>query len=842
VTQATNVESSVVDVASHEAYRGVDALEVGVQCRVAVVLEGRIPATLAQAPSAISVWLVRPAKISKCYAQRPDCAHVQVHFTQITVKMKRKVGALEKIEADHAALRYKLKRDPQSYRDDFNNQYQQYETLRDLFLQNPSSTDSGLVALKDLIDFISHVADRYPDLTSKFPEDLTQILLLHHEVLEYELRDKIVGSIVLLRNKDVIDSTMLLNTLFPILISTPSKSLRQLLFTKILSDLRSSNVKATNHKLNRTIQTVLYNLLESDKESPKGIWAVKITRELWKRQIWNDARAVEVMRMAALSDNEKVITGGVRFFLGGDKEREEAAESDDDEDVDMARLRHQVGVNKKNKKNKRDLQKAAASVKKKEKKKNAPHPLNFSALHLLHDPQGFAETLFSKHVQNSKNKMQLESKLLVLQLVSRLVGLHKLTVLSLYSYFLKHLTPRQASVTSYLACLAQATHNYVPPDALEPLVQKIANEFVSEASASEVAAAGLNAIREICARQPLAMTDTLLQDLVQYRKSKDKGTMMAAKGLLSLYREVGADLLHKRDRGKDATMGIRAGTIKERRYGEEAIGGIDGIELLEKWKEDERRKKREEAGLDPDGHDGEELDEGEDWKAWDVESDGDSDDSGGWINVESDGEDIQISDSEDEKDKSKSKTKEPASKKRKLSNSTPAPTDTSLDQDPSKSVDAEIKSISKLLTTTILTPADLKQLRALQEAAAITSSLPSHKRAQLLAQRHADEAITAETIEAAASLGKKSTKEEKIAMAKGDRETNHQSTTAKRKEKKLAEGKSTTNKEKARKKNFMMTLSKAKSKNKRSLGDVKKTLQGHVDRSKRGGKRGNKGN
>jgi protein SDA1 len=60
--------------------------------------------------------------------------------------MKRKVGALEKIEADHAALRYKLKRDPQSYRDDFNNQYQQYETLRDLFLQNPSSIDSGLVA------------------------------------------------------------------------------------------------------------------------------------------------------------------------------------------------------------------------------------------------------------------------------------------------------------------------------------------------------------------------------------------------------------------------------------------------------------------------------------------------------------------------------------------------------------------------------------------------------------------------------------------------------------------------------------------------------------------------
>lgn len=79
-------------------------------------------------------------------------------------------------------------------------------------------------------------------------------------------------------------------------------------------------------------------------------------------------------------------------------------------------------------------------------------------------------------------------------------------------------------------------------------------------------------------------------------------------------------------------------------------------------------------------------------------------------------------------------------------------------------------------------------------------------------------------------------------MAKADRETNHQSTTAKRKAKKESEGKSTTNAEKARKKNFLMTLGKAKSKNKRSLGDVKKSMQGHIDRKKRGGKRGNAGN
>ena len=157
----------------------------------------------------------------------------------------------------------------------------------------------------------------------------------------------------------------LLNALFPLLIETTSKSLRAFVFQKILSDLRSSNAKAKNHRLNRSMQSTLYNLVASDRASPKGLWAVKFTRELWKRQIWVDAKAVEIMKEAALADNVKVITGGVRFFLGGDKEREELEDESSDEDaVDMGALRHQMGINKKTKKRGKDLKKAAASVKK----------------------------------------------------------------------------------------------------------------------------------------------------------------------------------------------------------------------------------------------------------------------------------------------------------------------------------------------------------------------------------------------------------------------------------------------------------------------------------------------
>ena len=730
-----------------------------------------------------------------------------------------------------------------SYKDDFLKQYSQYESQREIFLRAPSSaTEVGIISLRELIDFVAHVADCFPDATTSFSQELVELLTLHHATLEPELREKIVGSLVLLRRKDVIDSSTLLHALFPVLFATPSKSLRALLFKKILSDLRNSNAKTTNHRLNRTIQSVLYNLVITDRSSPNALWAVKLTRELWKRQIWTEAKAVDLMKEACLADNEKVVVGAVRFFLGGDQEREDLEdESSDEEAVDIGRLKHQIGINKKTRKKSKAVENAVAQVKRKERKKKQPHPLNFSAFHLLHDPQGFAEALFAKFLQGNKSRLKLEQKLLVLQLVTRLVGLHKLTILSLYSYFIKHLTPRQASVTSFLASLAQATHSQVPPDALEPLVQKIANEFVSEASASEVASAGLNAIREICARQPLAINDTLLQDLIMYRKSKDKGVMMAARGLLGLYRDARPELLKKRDRGKEAALGLRSGQRKELRFGEERPGEIEGLELLEKWKKQQEAAKKAERELqDGDQDQGSEgaddpsaasITDESDEDGWEVDED-ESDDSGSWKNVSSDGE-LEIENSD---------TDQPPKKRTKNM-------DDSAEHDENKeNAAAELeKELSSLATSKILTPADLAKLRELRLEASLNKALPAAQRRRLapssaLQERHTDDPFTAAEVEGLGALSKRATKADKVAMAKEGKteRAEHKSTQARRQEKKQAEGKSSTNKEKARKKNFMMTLGKAKGKQKRSLVEKGRVLKAHVERERKGGRRGNK--
>lgn len=101
----------------------------------------------------------------------------------------------------------------------------------------------------------------------------------------------------------------LLQTLFPLLPQS-SPTLRSLIQSTILTDLRTSNSKSKNHRLNKHVQGLLFSIVEkgmngneknlngdevatSKREKdgkPKGkveaLWAVRLAAELWRRGIW----------------------------------------------------------------------------------------------------------------------------------------------------------------------------------------------------------------------------------------------------------------------------------------------------------------------------------------------------------------------------------------------------------------------------------------------------------------------------------------------------------------------------------------------------------------------------
>lgn len=746
-----------------------------------------------------------------------------------------------------------VRRDPDSYHEEFLQQYSHYQSLRDIFLMNPLGAEKG-TEFGELIGFVSAVCSCYPKDTENFPRELRNILSSNHRDLSPELREKIIQCLTMLRNKGIISPEDLIQTIFPLLTAYSSsnsqagqhaKALRHQVYSTLITLLKALNAGAKNQKINRLTQALLFNLLE--QRDSQGLWATKLTRELWRRGIWDDTRTVEIMTQAALHPDTKVAVAGCKFFLGADKERTDNFEDSSDEDgFDMSALRHKMLINKKTSKRGKKLEQAVKTMKKKNGAKHSATYLNFSAIHLLRDPQGFADHLFDVHLSGKLgHKFDLDQKIMFMNLISRMIGTHKLTVLGIYTFFLKYLTPKQRNVTQIMAAAAQASHDLVPPDAISVVVRKIADEFVSDGVAAEVASAGINTIREICSRAPLAIEALLLQDLTTYKGSKSKPVVMAARSLISLYREVAPEMLLRKDRGKTASIQMQGGERGSLpQFGVElTVTGIPGLELLAKW--------RVEQGLDnADGN-------ASDWEVAD-NSEGESDIEGEWVTIESDKE-YNVSDSDDEKDEETPEVSERAqesddsgwgssedeqdvdekSNKEQESAqdlSEEETEDTSADMPPRKKKKVSLKetqdktrleaekAMMEMLSSRILTPADFAKLEELRVEAGVEKALGG-------------KATNEELVDSTTLVGKvkyKQLREERIAAAKEGKEDREKFGSRRGK---LDKPHSTTNREKARKKNFVMMIHKkaVQGKQKLSLRDRQKVLRAHIDKQKKKG-------
>lgn len=204
-------------------------------------------------------------------------------------------------------------------------------------------------------------------------------------------------------------------------------------------------------------------------------------------------------------------------------------------------VRFQTG--KKNTRVKKRKQKMMNRLTKRSNKVLTRDVINFSAIDMLHDPQSFAEKLF-KQLEGITG--DFEVKLLHIRLIARVVGVHKLVLYNFYPYLQRFITPQQRDVTMILQAAAHCTHDLVPPEVIEETMRCIANNFITERNQGQVMAVGLNTVREMAKRNPLAIGEDLLQDLTQYKKHIDRGVTTAAKGLIQLYRQEAPMLLHKK--------------------------------------------------------------------------------------------------------------------------------------------------------------------------------------------------------------------------------------------------------------------------------------------------------
>jgi len=512
-----------------------------------------------------------------------------------------------------ALLQNKLKRAPVAYEAEFRQQLRSFQAQLSIFALSPPKDGKEFGRL---MTFLSQVAHLYPSETPRFVESLLKLMESSAESMDPEMRRTTFQALVLLRNRGQLDPLKLLTLCFS-LFRCKDKVLRELVYVYIIRDIRNVNRKAANLKLNKAIQNVVFSMLE-DPSSTAAMRSLQVVIDLYKKRVWIDSRTVNVIAQACLSNQPKNIALGLQFFLGIDEKIDAFLEEEDD-DVIIESLQASTGKTKERlelgarKKSRQFSKLTKARERKREKEKKALKKARlaklqskmlpedgttsearrmstprFPAIELINDPQGFSEKLF-KNLKSSRDHFEI--RLMMMNLVSRVIGLHKLLLLPFYSFLHRYLQPHQRQVTNILAYLIQASHDLVPPEEIEPLVKHIANNFINDRSGPEYISVGLNSIRELTVKVPLLTTADGMQDffhdLVEYKSFKrDKSVVMASRSLLNLLREINPSVLQRKERGK-----FRNEVDHVRDYGDASVAeGVEGAELLQFLEEEARAK------------------------------------------------------------------------------------------------------------------------------------------------------------------------------------------------------------------------------------------------------------
>uniref|UniRef100_A0ABI7YZV4 Protein SDA1 n=1 Tax=Felis catus TaxID=9685 RepID=A0ABI7YZV4_FELCA len=632
-----------------------------------------------------------------------------------------------KLPSNLPQLQNLIKRDPPAYIEEFLQQYNHYKSNVEIFKLQPNKPSKELA---ELVMFMAQIGHCYPEHLSNFPQELKDLLSYNHTVLDPDLR--------------------------------------MTLYTHIVTDIKNINAKHKNNKVNIVLQNFMYTMLRDSNATAAKI-SLDVMIELYRRNIWNDAKTVNVITTACFSKVTKILVAALTFFLGKDEEEKQDSDSESEDEGPTARdLLVQYATGKKSSKNKKRLEKAM-KVLKKQKKKKKPEVFNFSAIHLIHDPQDFAEKLL-KQLESSKERFEV--KMMLMNLISRLVGIHELFLFNFYPFVQRFLQPHQREVTKILLFAAQASHHLVPPEIIQSLLMTVANNFVTDKNSGEVMTVGINAIKEITARCPLAMTEELLQDLAQYKTHKDKNVMMSARTLIQLFRTLNPQMLQKKFRGKPTEASIEA---RVQEYGElDAKDYIPGAEVLEVEKE-------ENAENDEDG-----------WETTSLSEEADAD--GEWV-------DVHHSSDEEQQEISKKLNSMPVDERR-----------------------AKAAAVS---TSRVLTQEDFQKIRMAQmrkELDAAPGKAQKRKHIEIDSDEEPrGELLSLRDIE---RLHKKpkSDKETRLATAMAGKTDRKEFV---RKKTKMNPFSSSTNKEKKKQKNFMMMRysHNVRSKNKRSFREKQLALR-----------------
>lgn len=262
------------------------------------------------------------------------------------------------------------------------------------------------VKFTEYLTFFAHTSAHFKDSeTNAITERLITLLDTNAMILHPDVRYKLFTCLIIMRNKSIIDPIIMIKLSFK-LFCVNDKALRVTLSEYIFNDIKNMNLTKHNEKLNRSIQSILYNVVKDDT-TIAAKKTVEILSELYRRRVWTDARTINVIAMACVSPSSRVMVVAIKFFLGIETKMNE------DEDEEKQAAVQEIDYHehsKKTKKRQRHIEKQVdknAKLRRDAAKKYATAVPLFPAIQILYDPLQLTENLIKK-LKSSNERFEVK--------------------------------------------------------------------------------------------------------------------------------------------------------------------------------------------------------------------------------------------------------------------------------------------------------------------------------------------------------------------------------------------------------------------------------------------------
>ncbi|KAI5159939.1 protein SDA1 [Nematocida ausubeli] len=417
-------------------------------------------------------------------------------------------------------LQLQIKRDPKSFTSLYKNEVEKLKGMIKISKLDPQAKNKELASL---LTFLPHISKHFSEDIST---EIFNFALDYYTLLNKAISQAVITAISTLKKTKQLGPEIFYKQAIPLIESMDKRTkttFLQFLIAEIIRDVEYKEI----------IQNILKNTVKSGVEMHSKR-AAYIYMHLISRNTWTDEKSTEIVFKIIEFAPETVIKFILRYLL----DRVQLVITE--EEVDMPSRKTDLKIKRETKADKkRNERKEKLILKKLAEKKEKELEKLPNIVILINRIKNAPEITAKLFKLVKKSTYSSEVKLLLVQVISRMIAYCKITVKGFMSYMMRFLFPHENELPTVFATISQAIHENTLEKEVEAVCDLIVENFCSDFRDDEVIAYGINSLRMIIRRFPKAVAYASIGRVITgYKKMNKRKAQTAASALKKMVREI----------------------------------------------------------------------------------------------------------------------------------------------------------------------------------------------------------------------------------------------------------------------------------------------------------------